>query len=965
MSNLQYLELLQRRLAQLATQANFETSMTTAFGPNISRAKIRNLLQQWLKGDFSMIPKIEILSKGELGNANGGYAASLDRIFVSSDFLAKNQSNVNAITNLLLEEFGHKLDRVFNGDIDSAGDEGEIFSRLARGETLSPQILAGLKVQDDHAVITVGGKLVSVEQQLIQGTNGDDADVGGEGGLEGTSDNDQIYGYAGNDLLTGEAGNDTLTGGSGNDTMYGGAGNDTYIIDADVDFGTDTIHEFDAGGIDTLDFRSTTTQKLRVNLGYLGYFDSQQIAPGVGLEIPTNYRNNIENAYGGTQDDEIVGNDKNNILDGGAGDDYFIGWTGNDTLNGGAGNDRIYDGGVSSYSNYEDSGNDILNGGAGNDYLRAFGGNDLLNGGSGDDYIDGGTGNDTYIIDADVDAGVDLIDEAAYDGQSGDFVSRNVGIDTIDFRPTTTTDIKINLGVTTTQKVADGVELIIPLAGTIENAYGGKLNDTIIGSNLDNILNGEAGDDEINGGIGNDTLNGGADYDTLNGGVGDDKLNGDAGNDTLNGDAGNDTLNGGLGVDTMRGGIGDDIYFVDNVGDVVSESIAQGTDTINSSISYNLGANANVENLKLDGIGSINGTGNALNNTITGNAGNNIIRGGIGNDILRGGTGNDTYLIDADVDTGRDTINEVLNAGGVDSIDFRTTTTKAITINLGNTSTQDVATGVRLTIVDLNIENVYGGSTNDILTGNSLNNTLIGGVGNDTLTGAAGNDTYSIDADVDTGTDTIKEIATTGGIDSIDFRTTTTKAINVDLSKTTAQTVATGVQLVLPVLSIENLYGGTLNDTLSGNSLSNAIFGGAGNDTLKGGAGADTLNGGAGNDNFLFNGGVPLTGANTVTSLLGRDIVADFVKNQDKIALSKNTFAAITSGVGASLGANFATVANDTLAGGSAASIVYSQQTGNLFYNQNGIAAGYGNGGNFAVVSGLPALAVSDFTIVA
>jgi len=47
---------------------------------------------------------------------------------------------------------------------------------------------------------------------------------------------------------------------------------------------------------------------------------------------------------------------------------------------------------------------------------------------------------------------------------------------------------------------------------------------------------------------------------------------------------------------------------------------------------------------------------------------------------------------------------------------------------------------------------------------------------------------------------------------------------------------------------IENVNGGSGNDSITGNSGPNSLFGGAGNDTLVGGAGADSLNGGIGTD---------------------------------------------------------------------------------------------------------------------
>ena len=60
----------------------------------------------------------------------------------------------------------------------------------------------------------------------------------------------------------------------------------------------------------------------------------------------------------------------------------------------------------------------------------------------------------------------------------------------------------------------------------------------------------------------------------------------------------------------MDGGAGDDIYVVDNAGDVTIETADSGIDTVDSRISHTLADN--IENLRLTGTASISGIGNAL-----------------------------------------------------------------------------------------------------------------------------------------------------------------------------------------------------------------------------------------------------------------------------------------------------------------------------------------------------------------
>ncbi|HSH86570.1 MAG: calcium-binding protein, partial [Methylophilus sp.] len=167
--------------------------------------------------------------------------------------------------------------------------------------------------------------------------------------------------------------------------------------------------------------------------------------------------------------------------------------------------------------------------------------------------------------------------------------------------------------------------------------------------------------------------------------AGNDNIFGGNQDDNLYSGAGNDIIDGGLAADLMRGGKGNDTYIIDNIGDVVTELENEGIDLVKARVSYTL--SANVENLTLTdgsvngGTAAINGTGNALANTITGNAGSNVLDGGDGADKLIGGNGDDTYIIDltrsgttaANFKVAlQDTITETAVAGsGTDTVQLR------------------------------------------------------------------------------------------------------------------------------------------------------------------------------------------------------------------------------------------------------------------------------------------------------
>ncbi|MGL6282648.1 MAG: Ig-like domain-containing protein [Microcoleaceae cyanobacterium] len=161
----------------------------------------------------------------------------------------------------------------------------------------------------------------------------------------------------------------------------------------------------------------------------------------------------------------------------------------------------------------------------------------------------------------------------------------------------------------------------------------------------------------------------------------------------------------------------------------------------------------------------------------------------------------------------------------------------------------------------------------------------------------------------------------------------------------------------------DTLLGTARADVINGLASNDRISGQAGDDQINGGAGNDTLTGGLGADRFIYN-----TNATFTRTSVGVDTITDFAIGQnDKIVLDKTTFPRISSsrGLGFTIDAEFTTVNNNTAAAISGADIVYNTATGELFYNQNGTATGFGTGGKFAVLSNKPVLTENQFIIQA
>ncbi len=357
------------------------------------------------------------------------------------------------------------------------------------------------------------GTTLSIEQLLARGFD-----------LNGTDQDDTIFGTNTTDRIDGGLGADYLAGGAGDDTYLNVTGEDT-INDTE---GHNTIRLATANGVDyaaiggalqvvnygdqnqyrRLDIKLDNGETLKLEDAFYGTDATLVLANGNTLELEALVGINL------TASLNLALDDNGGRLYGGASADILKGGSGNDRISGALGADKLYG----------NAGNDSLDGGEGNDTLSGGAGDDVLIGGDGSDLLLGGDGDDEYRLSAvsgndriaDI-VGTNLIRFA------NDINAANLSVKQATIAGNAALVFYVDQAetATITQGVddfnfafADGRlldlnELLLDYRAEPLNSGGGEGDDALYGSRHADTLSGNGGNDGLWGGAGDDQLAGG------------------------------------------------------------------------------------------------------------------------------------------------------------------------------------------------------------------------------------------------------------------------------------------------------------------------------------------------------------------------------------------------------------------------------------------------------------------------
>ena len=718
-----------------------------------------------------------------------------------------------------------------------AGGEGNDFASYRTSDTgvevsLRDGAARGGNAEGDRFIGTeiieypdAGGETQEMTVPDIEGL------VGSEYGdiLEGSYAGNWLFGLGGDDKLNGSEGDDRLVGGTGDDRLAGGTGDDVLAGNAGADVlvggeGADLLRG--GAGIDVASYETSNVGvivRLYDGTTRRGHAEGDRF---IGIDV-IEYTNaegelqqreapDIEGLVGSDHGDVLIGDLRDNRLDGGAG---------NDTLRGDPGDGS--------------GGADLLNGGPGADRLYGGVGDDALEGGPGADRFWGGPGYDfaSYRTSA---AGVEVLlhDGTARGGDAeGDLF---VGTEIIEYVDAD--------NETRREEIPD-----------IEHLIGSAHDDVLAGARGGNWLFGLGGDDKLNGREGDDWLEGGAGADLLRGGAGTDVAS------YRNSGAGvavrlhSGTLSGGNAEGDRFVGV-EVVEYLDAEGEMQQQEVPDIEDLTGSAFDDIL-------------------AGDLRDNRLDGGAGNDILYGGPGGgvDLLRGGPGDDRLYggVGDDALEGGPGADRFWGGPGYDFASYRTSAAGVEVLLHDGTARGGDAEGDRFVGTEIiefvdadnetrreaipDTEHLIGSAHDDVLAGARGGNWLFGLAGDDELDGREGDDWLEGGAGADllrggAGTDVASYRNSGAGV-AVRLHSGTLSGGNAEGDRFVGVEVveyldAEGEMQQQEVPDIEDLTGSAFDDILAGDLRDNRLDGGAGNDILYGGpgGGADLLRGGPGDD---------------------------------------------------------------------------------------------------------------------
>jgi hypothetical protein len=485
----------------------------------------------------------------------------------------------------------------------------------------------------------------------------------------------------------------------------------------------------------------------------------------------------------------------------------------------------------------------------------------IVNGGPGDDRFGSGTEPDEFNGDE----GNDVFVDPPFAGVSADAFSGGSGTDRAYYGERHDA-LNISLdGVANDGAAGEGDNI----ETDVENIWGGYGDDTIAGDDAANAINGGGGSNYLDGGGGDDVI---GDI-----GCGTNTMVGGGGNDDLTADGINVNVDAGAGDDTIR-----DRHYCSAAGTLAGGS---GTDLLDYTAVDVSNVNVTLDGVANDGFAGEhdnaepdieNVTGGPGDDYIQGNAADNVLNGGDGNDVLDGGPGADTLV----------------GAAGEDLVDY-SSRTQPLTIDLDGQTGDDGEAGEGDT-VGSDVEDIWGGSGDDVLIGNPSDNVFYSDAGSDEIHGLGGEDLvdYSaraqplhlsldgiandgeagehgnIETDVEdiragSGDDVLigndsdnafdggpgaDQMAGGDGLDAVDY-SLRTDPVRVDLGGDPGQDGEAGEGDTVGN-DFEAVIGGAGDDILIGNARDGALVGGFGDDLLIDPGGSDFVDGGDGDDDL-------------------------------------------------------------------------------------------------------------------